>query len=225
MDQGCRKQRSTNLGSVLTVLGLLLLCTTLVAGCGSDDAQAPPRAKNTMSLDVDDTLADTTYNLINQDTSRIRFPQRFLGRPIVLGTIYTHCPNVCPKITANMKTVRDRLSDPSRVQFVSITFDPERDTPARLASYARRFGVANTSWQFLTGDSTTIARVMNRLDIRYRRTENEPSGSPADTPSGYTFAHSNQITLIDGQGRVRSEYSGSQTPPDLIVEDLQQIQK
>ena len=45
----------------------------------------------------------------------------------------------------------------------------------------------------------------------------------ADT-TGYIFTHSNQITLIDAQGRVRAEYGGSQTPPSLIVQDLKKIQ-
>jgi protein SCO1/2 len=177
-----------------------------------------------MSLDVDRTLTDTSYALVNQDSSTVAFPDDFLGKPILLGTIYTECPNVCPQITANMKDIRDQLPDPSAVQFVSVTFDPRRDTPARLAAYQQQFGLSGTSWQFLTGDTTSIGALMDRLDVRHTIKGTDRAFPAAVPDSGYVFNHSNQITLIDAQGRVRAEYAGSQTPPRLIVSDLETIQ-
>jgi protein SCO1/2 len=195
----------------------------LLAGCGEDAGPQNRGAANTMSLDVDRTLTDTSYALINQDSSAVTFPDDVLGSPIVLGTVYTHCPNICPQITANMKEIRRQLPDSSAVQFVSVTFDPHRDTPARLAAYQEQFGLGATSWQFLTGDTTTIGALMDRLDVRHtiKGTDREFPGASPD--SGYVFTHSNQITLIDAKGRVRAEYAGSQTPPSLIVSDLEKI--
>jgi protein SCO1/2 len=206
-----------------TVLVLFLLAAG-VAGCNSDADTQRRGTNNTMSLDVDRALTDTTYTLAASDSSTVRFPNDVLGTPIVLGTIYTNCPNICPQITANMKDVRRQLEDPSAVQFVSVSFDPRRDTPARLAAYRRQFGLANTSWLFLTGTPPTIGRLMDRLDVRHtlKGTDREfPRPSP---DSAYVYNHSNQITLIDSQGRVRAEYAGSQTPPSLIVNDLHKIQ-
>jgi len=202
----------------------VLLLGMMLAGCGGEAESQRRGAKNTMALDVDRTLTDTTYALINQDSSAVRFPDDFLGTPIVLGTIYTNCPNICPQITANMKNIRRQLPDTSAVQFVSVTFDPQRDTPARLASYRNQFKLTGTSWQFLTGDTTTIGALMDRLDVRHtiKGTDRAFPTTPPD--SAYVFNHSNQITLIDSQGRVRAEYAGSQTPPDLIVSDLETIQ-
>lgn len=202
----------------------VLLLGIMLAGCGGETESQRRGAKNTMSLDVDRTLTDTTYALVNQDSSAVTFPDDFLGTPIVLGTIYTNCPNICPQITANMKRIRRQLPDTSAVQFVSVTFDPQRDTPARLAAYRQEFGLSGTSWQFLTADTTTIGALMDRLDVRHtiKGTDRE---FPTTVPdSAYVFNHSNQITLIDSQGRVRAEYAGSQTPPDLIVSDLEKIQ-
>lgn len=202
----------------------VLLLGIMLAGCGGETESQRRGAKNTMSLDVDRTLTDTTYALVNQDSSAVTFPDDFLGTPIVLGTIYTNCPNICPQITANMKRIRQQLPDTSAVQFVSVTFDPQRDTPARLAAYRQEFGLSGTSWQFLTADTTTIGALMDRLDVRHtiKGTDRE---FPTTVPdSAYVFNHSNQITLIDSQGRVRAEYAGSQTPPDLIVSDLEKIQ-
>lgn len=177
-----------------------------------------------MALDVDRTLADTSFALLNQDSSAVSFPDDYLGTPIVLGTIYTNCPNICPQITANMKEIRRAVPDTSAVQFVSVTFDPRRDTPAQLAAYRKQFGLTGTSWSFLTGDTTTIGRLMDRLDVRHT-IKGTDRPFPAATPdTAYTFNHSNQITLIDAKGRVRAEYAGSQTPPTLIVNDLEKIQ-
>jgi protein SCO1/2 len=209
----------------LEIAGIvLLLLVGGIAGCGSDADSQRRGAKNTMSLDVDRTLTDTSYVLVNQDSSAVTVPDDVLGTPVVLGTIYTNCPNICPQITANMKDVRSRLPDTSAVQFVSVTFDPRRDTPARLAAYRERFGLAGTSWHFLTGDTTTIGRLMKRLDVRHTIKGTDRAFPDAATDSAYVYNHSNQITLIDSQGRVRAEYAGSQTPPDLIVRDLQKLQ-
>lgn len=202
----------------------VLFLGVMLAGCGGGTDSQRRGAKNTMSLDVDRTLTDTTYALVNQDSSAVTFPDDFLGTPIVLGTIYTNCPNICPQITANMKNIRRQLPDTSAVQFVSVTFDPKRDTPARLATYREQFDLTGTSWQFLTGAPATIGALMDRLDVRHtiKGTDRE---FPTTVPdSAYVFNHSNQITLIDSQGRVRAEYAGSQTPPDLIVSDLAKIQ-
>lgn len=203
---------------------LVLLALLLGLGCESDNSPDAVSSKNTLSLDVDEVLADTSYRLVTQDSTTVAFPDAYAGTPILLGTIYTHCPNVCPKITANMKDIRAELADTVDVQFVSITFDPIRDTPSRLAAYRAKFGLDATSWQFLTGDSTTIRRLMDRLDVRHTVKGTDDEFPAEDRDSAYVYTHSNQITLLDGHGRVRAEYGGSQTPPELIVKDLKNIQ-
>ena len=199
--------------AVLILVGMLLLG----AGCGGDAANTSQTAKNTLSLDVDEVLTDTTYTLVNQDSTEIAFPDAFAGTPVVLGAVYTRCPNVCSKITANMKDIRAAISDSSAVQFVSVTFDPHRDTPARLSAYRSRFRVDNTSWQFVTGDTTTIGRLMDRLGVRHTIKGTDREFPAPGTDSSYVYTHSNQITLIDAEGRVRATYGGSQTPPQLSM--------
>ena len=208
----------------ISVLFLLGAASLLSVGCGDDTASpSARRATNDLSLDVDTVLTDTTYMLLNQDSTARSVPDDYLGTPVVLGSIYTNCPNICPQITANMKAVRDSLDNPEAVQFVSVTFDPRRDTPARLAAYRAQYDLTGTSWEFLTGDPDTIDRFLDRLGVR-RRVKGTEREFPASDSTDYIFTHSNQITLIDAQGRVRAEYGGSQTPPSLIVRDLEKIQ-
>jgi protein SCO1/2 len=122
-----------------------------------------------------------------------------------------------------MKAIRGAL-DTSAVHVVSVTFDPHRDTPSRLAAYRARYGLDGTSWQFLTGDRPTIRRLMDRLGVRHTLKGTDREFPRPDTDSAYVYTHSNQITLIDAQGRVRATYGGSQTPPELIASDLEKIQ-
>lgn len=213
--------RSATRRTVLAVAAALFL--VVGAGCGGDSSRSAQTAKNTLSLDVDATLADTSYTLVNQDSATVAFPEAFLGKPVILGTIYTQCPNVCPQITANMKAIRGAL-DTSAVHVVSVTFDPHRDTPSRLAAYRTQYGLDGTSWQFLTGDRPTIRRLMDRLGVRHTLKGTDREFPRPDTDSTYIYTHSNQITLIDAQGRVRATYGGSQTPPELIASDLEKIQ-
>ena len=204
----------------LVLAGMLLL---LFGGCGGDASRSDQTATNTLSLDVDERLADTTYALVDQDSAAVPFPAAFLGKPVLLGTIYTQCPNVCSQITANMKSIRDAV-DTSDLHVVTVTFDPHRDTPARLSAYRAQYNLQNTSWPFLTGDRPTIRRLMDRLGVRHTIKGTDREFPRPDTDSSYIYTHSNQITLIDAEGRVRATYGGSQTPPKLIAEDLDKIQ-
>jgi len=195
----------------------------LLVGCGGDAPPEAPTAKNTLSLDVDTSFADTSYTLVNYDSTTMTFPDAFRGTPVILGTIYTSCPHVCSKITANMKDIRDTIGDSVDVQFVSVTFDPHRDTPAQLATYRSSFGLEDTNWPFLTADTTTIRALMDRLGVRHViQGTNQEFPSP-DVDSSYIYTHSNQIALIDAQGRLRATYGGSQTPPSLLAENLKTL--
>ncbi|MBN3753573.1 redoxin domain-containing protein [Paraburkholderia sp. Tr-20389] len=73
------------------------------------------------------------------------------GRPVVLTFIYTSCTTICPMVTQTFEQLQEQLgSERDKVHIVSISIDPEQDTPARLKSYAERFG-AGPEWQYYTG--------------------------------------------------------------------------
>lgn len=175
-------------------------------------------------LPVLDDLQDASFQLVNQDSAAVAFPQEYAGEVLVVGYIYTQCPDVCPRITSNMKQVRSRLNTPSDVRFVSVTFDPRRDTPAKMASYRDAYNLGDTNWQFLTGDSTQINAFMDRMGIYHQMTP--PPGTDSLTAlrqNTYFVTHSNRITLIDGEGRVRQSYHGSRTEPEVIAKDIRAI--
>lgn len=175
-------------------------------------------------LPVQDDLQDASFTLLNQDSTRVTFPDDFRGEILVIGFVYTQCPDVCPMTTANMMNVRDSLGAPEDVRFVTISFDPERDSPSRLAGYRDAYGLEETSWAFLTGGEAEVDSLMKRMGIRHEPVAMDGSPVSIDTTSNYLINHSDQITLIDENGRVRMEYSGSRTPPKYIVEDVRKLQ-
>jgi protein SCO1/2 len=73
------------------------------------------------------------------------------GRPVVLTFIYTSCTTICPMVSQTFEQLQEELgSERDNVHMVSISIDPEEDTPARLKAYAERFG-AGPEWQYYTG--------------------------------------------------------------------------
>ena len=86
------------------------------------------------------------------------------SEPLAVNFIFTTCTTICPVMTATFAQMRRELGpEADRIRLVSITVDPEHDTPAVLAEYAKRFG-APSGWSFLTGSPGDVERVLRALD-------------------------------------------------------------
>ncbi len=86
-------------------------------------------------------------------------------KPVMLNFIFTSCTTICPVMTSTFREVERQLGpDREHVQMVSISIDPEHDTPARLAEYALARG-AGEPWTFLTGDLASIRRTQVAFDV------------------------------------------------------------
>jgi protein SCO1/2 len=90
--------------------------------------------------------------LVRSDGKRVSLPKELDdGRPVVLNFIFTTCPGICPIMSHTFSLLQDKLGpDRERVHMVSISIDPEQDTPARLRAYAKQFS-AGPQWQHYTG--------------------------------------------------------------------------
>jgi protein SCO1/2 len=87
------------------------------------------------------------------------------GRPVVLAFIYTSCSAVCPLTTQTLSALQSRLgADRDRVHLVSISIDPEQDTPARLRDYAQRFH-AGPEWHYYTGSLGATQLAQRAFDV------------------------------------------------------------
>ena len=85
-------------------------------------------------------------------------------QPVAVTFIFTTCTTICPVITATFAQMRKELGpEADRIKLVSITIDPEHDTPSVLAEYAKRFDVTK-GWQFLTGNPADVEHVLRTFD-------------------------------------------------------------
>lgn len=131
------------------------------------------------------------------------------GKVVVLSMIYSSCQSVCPLLAADVGRVYEQLPEAVRpgVQLVLVSFDPERDTPAKLASYAAARGLKGASWKLLTGDDDGVRDLAALLGMKYR-----PTGTG-------DFAHSNLITVLNREGVIvhRSEGVGQDVGPTVAA--------
>ena len=103
--------------------------------------------------------------LINQDGKRVKFAELVnSGKPVVVDFIYGTCTTICPVLSAGYTNFQRKLGDNSRsAQLISISIDPEHDTPAVMKKYLKNYQ-AKPGWDFLTGSRGDIDRVMRAFN-------------------------------------------------------------
>ena len=150
----------------------------------------------------------------------------FKDKVYVLDFIFTTCPSICPIMTKNMVTVQNAFNN-KPIGIVSITINPENDTPEVLKAYAEEYGVTNPDWHFLTGDKETIYKLANEGFNLYAGQGDQFEGG---------FEHSGMFALIDKDGNIvcRKDnfgnpivyYDGIEPEGiEMLISDIQQLLK
>jgi protein SCO1 len=155
-------------------------------------------APSAKPLAVGDTVPD--FTLVDQGRQRVSLSQ-FRGRVVAVNFIYTSCvlPQFCYRIANHFSVVRNRFRDRLGRDLVllTITFDPARDTPERLAQYADQWKADAKSWHFLTGTAPDVERVCNMFGVDFFADEG-------------LMSHSVRTAVIDRRGRVVANIEGNQ---------------
>lgn len=110
----------------------------------------------------------TDTELTTHDGNKVRFYTDVLnGHVVMINVMYTSCKGSCPMLTQKLSQVSRELGDlfGNQVQFVSMTNDPERDTPEALAEFARKQNVNLDGWTFLTGPKADVDRVITKIGL------------------------------------------------------------
>lgn len=174
-------------------------------------------------LPLDKDLTKKSYNLINQEGEEAIFPEIIKGHIIVMGFIYTHCPDICPMTTHNMYLTEKELkkANINEVKFVALSFDPDRDSPEVLKKFAEVRELDYKSWTLLTGEKNTVSDLLKRFDVKAIKTDEnlDEDGDPE-----YSMMHTDRISLIDENGRLRKNYKGSTLNVEELVNDIKTLQ-
>jgi protein SCO1/2 len=152
------------------------------------------------------------FTLTNQDRKRVALNE-MRGKVLAITFIFASCADTCPLLTAKMVGIQNALGSEfgSKVYFVSITVDPERDTPATLKEYAEGHKANTAGWAFLTGTPAEIRDVAKRYGIYYKKT---PRGD---------VDHTFLTSVVDGNGTLRVQYMGVKFDPKEMFGDLQSL--
>lgn len=151
-------------------------------------------------------------------TGRIRHLSDFAGKIIVIEPNLTLCQETCPLDTAAFTSVaRTVAASPvaDRVVFLTISVDPQRDTPVQLSAYHRLFGSVSPHWILLTGKPATIKRLWKYFGVWVQRVgENKPPAHNWRTGQALTYDvnHSDAVIFIDAKEQERFIIQG---PPDV----------
>ena len=172
------------------------------------------------SLSVKKSISEEEFNLRNQNDQEVLFPEDYLGKVMLLGYVYTHCPDICPAITYNMRDVQERVDDSANFQLISISFDPERDTPEILKDYATNYRLNTENWSLLTGEKNEVDSALELLEISTLKT---PTRFLDDGKAIYFIDHTDRVTLIDREGNIRKLYTGSEFNPEEVAEDVKKL--
>lgn len=155
------------------------------------------------------------FNLVDQD-DRALTSEDLRGQFVVYSFTYTNCPAPCYNINDTVKEIQARLGEVELndipVSFITLSIDPERDTPAALNAYAKSIGADTTRWKFATTPNQTLLKTIIGVGLETYY-EKKADGS---------FAFDPAFVLVDGLGIVRAEYRYATEVPntDRILRHL-----
>jgi len=139
----------------------------------------------------------------------------FQGKTVVLSFFFASCPSVCPRETRALAEVRNRLSPAlkRRVQFLSLTVDPDNDSPEKLKSFAQANGADLNGWSFVRASAPETSALTKELEVF-----GDPKRAQA-APVG----HGTSIYLFDGRGHLMQRYAGSPLDVARLAREIAQL--
>ena len=151
--------------------------------------------------DGNDTLYHTvkSFSLINQDGQPVT-QETVKNKIYVANFFFATCQSICPEMSTNLVKVQEAFRDDDSLLLLSHSVNPMHDTVEVLKSYAGRYGATSGKWHLMTGDKAVIYELAR---TSYLVNAIEDDG----TPEG--FLHSELFILVDGKGRLRGMYDGT----------------
>ena len=211
-------------------LRLAVAVASTLAICNADAAELPRSSSydyeapvaGTYQLPVIKPAADG--ELLDSNATRTSLAQVTGGRITVLSFIYTRCGDAtaCPYATSVLNHLHSAsVEDASlakNLRLVSMSFDPEHDTPKRLAEYASfvRDNDAGCEWRFVTPQLSKVSSILNAYGQAVNRKQNANDGMG---PLNHTL----RVYLIDRERRIRNIYSSGTLDPRLVLADVRTL--
>jgi protein SCO1/2 len=216
--------------------GVFGVALAVVIGAGVIGLQQAPRQAMDDDLRPFGTVPEFA---LRERSDRLLTRDDLRGKVWIVDFIFTRCVEECPLVSARMARLQEALAAETDLRLVSITVDPEHDTPEVLSRYAENFGAHPERWLFLTGDKATIYRLAREgfrlgvvdpheaqqssvvprfLPVLQPTTAWAHHGSHAPDQTRQAILHSARLVLVDRQGQIRQYYDSKD---DTSVRRLQ----
>jgi protein SCO1 len=145
-----------------------------------------------------------------------------LGRVWIADFVFTSCSDACPRLQAKMKKLQDRLiplEQGGNIGLLSISVDPERDTPQKLKQYGQTFGARAGLWRSLTGEQKEVERTVVR-GFHIAMAKVPPEGADPHQEA-FDIMHGERLVLVDRMGRIRGYYDADDR--DRLLRDARAL--
>ena len=227
-----------------TIAILLLGLMIVLPGCIESQSDDHGHDVEFNGLEYQPPISAPDFTLTDQNGNNVSLSDSD-GKVVVVGFTYTHCPDVCLVVEANMNFVKSQLGDDaSNVAFISISIDPARDTPEHLLEWTSQMGY---DWPHLTSENHMTLLAMwsswgiavdndhiNSNHSDHGETDNSSSGDNStdddehdehgeEAVEEYLVGHSTVTFILDQDGNKRVAWVGSEWSTAEFLEDIQTL--
>ncbi len=195
--------------SIKLLLGVFLMACS--APFAWSHISPPPKKGEIGRQEVHAPLAD--FTLVDQEEKRFRFSST-RGKFVLVTFVFTTCPDICPLFTAKFSVIQRKLQEKNLGDYwlLTVTTDPERDSPAVLKAYAKQYRADLSYWSFLTGSKGELAKVWKAFGVNVKK---HGSGQ---------IQHTGLTALIDRHGIRRVNYWGDKWLETDVLKDISSLE-
>jgi len=199
-------------------IGILIVLLAVIASFGYKLWANADKGSESM-VKADQRQPAPSFELESSEGKMVKFSD-FDDKVKLVYFFFSNCPDVCPMSTQKLTQVQELLINEklfgNKVHMLSISFDPERDSPERLKQFSQSYGVKPEGWTFLRGqDEESIKELALKYGIGVLK---DPKGN---------FMHTNIVLMVDKKGMIRAYYDimDETLKPETIVKDLKKVAK
>lgn len=193
---------------VLVALAASAAAQNVTGGAQGGAALDADRALKKSQAAIGNRVGD--YAFVDRQGRQVRLAD-YRGKPVVVSFVYTGCFSVCPTTTAQLaKAIREarKTLGTGAFRVVTVGFNLPYDSPEAMRDFARRYGIDDPSWEFLSPYEPQLGALVADLGFEYVR-----------TPGG--FDHLTQLTILDAEGKVFRQVYGDEFALPLLIDPLQ----
>jgi protein SCO1/2 len=174
--------------------------------------------KDTLPVLGDPDHVAGSFSFTNQQGKQVT-EKDVAGKVTVVEYFFTTCPGICKIMNKNLTQVYETFKGQPKFVILSHTVDPERDSVATLAAYAKQLHADGSNWEFLTGDKEELYRAA-RQEYFLAVEDSSLAGREED------FIHTEKVALLDGQRRIRGYYDATDSLSIVkLIADTKQLLK